>query len=207
MDHCGFCAFYALNQRFNPKTPARTLQFLHQVINPPKVKDIRLLPKAIEDWEAKKSKLHSEFGEQLSENITAAIFTSMLTTDLQEMVFQGQGVENIKYTIIRDKVIATASRRIQMSTPTPMDIGEIDKEQYGQGDYWGNGAAEVKGPEYGESEIDLVKGGGKGTQCFRCMGYGHMARECATAKGAMPKGGGIVEPFGNRGKGNGWRKF
>ena len=59
MDQCGFCSFYALNQRFNPKTPARTLQFLHQVINPPKVKDIRLLPKAIEDWEAKKSKLHS----------------------------------------------------------------------------------------------------------------------------------------------------
>ena len=52
--HCGFTAFYALNHRFNPKTPARTLQFLHRVINPPVVKDIRLLPKAIEDWEAQK---------------------------------------------------------------------------------------------------------------------------------------------------------
>ena len=60
MGHCGFCAFYALNQRFNPKTPARTLQFLQLVVNPPKVKDIRLLPKAIEDWEAKKSKLHTD---------------------------------------------------------------------------------------------------------------------------------------------------
>ena len=69
MDHCGFCSFYALNQRFNPKTPARTLQFLHQVINPPKVKDIRLLPKAIEDWEARKSKLRTEFGETSSENL------------------------------------------------------------------------------------------------------------------------------------------
>ena len=145
MGHCGFCAFYALNQRFNPKTPARTLQFLQLVVNPPKVKDIRLLPKAIEDWEARQSKLKSEFGESLSENLTTAIFTSMLPTDLQEMVFQSQGSDEVKYAIIRDKVVAVASRRIQMSQPVPMDVGEIAEGQYGAGDYWGYGYGEGKG--------------------------------------------------------------
>ena len=70
---CGFAAFYALSYRFNPRTPSRALQFLFTVVNPPVVKDIRLIPKAIEDWEAKKSKLHTEFGEQLSEKMTACL--------------------------------------------------------------------------------------------------------------------------------------
>ena len=47
---------------------------------------------------------------------------------------------------------------------------------------------------------------GKGTQCLRWMGYGHMARECATVKGAISKGGGKGEPFGKGGKGKGWGK-
>ena len=66
-DRCGFAAFYALNCRFNPKTPGRMLQFLLTVTNPPPVKDVRLIPKAIEDWEAKKASLEKEFGEQISE--------------------------------------------------------------------------------------------------------------------------------------------
>jgi len=196
LGHCGFCAFYALNHRFNPKTPARTLQFLHLVVNPPKVKDVRLLPKAIEDWEARRAKLGTEFGETLSDNMSTAIFTSMLPLDLQEMVFQSQGAEAVKYDIIRDKVVTVASRRIQMSQPTPMDIGEVNGEQYGPENYWGYGKGQEL--ENGEGEIDLVKGQGKGTQCYRCSGYGHMARDCATEKG-QPKGQGK----GDYGKGKG----
>ena len=52
MGRCGFAAFYALSFRFNPKTPARALQFLFAVIHPPAIKDVRLVSKGIEDWEA-----------------------------------------------------------------------------------------------------------------------------------------------------------
>ena len=33
MGRCGFAAYYALSFRFNPKTPARTLQCIFTVIN------------------------------------------------------------------------------------------------------------------------------------------------------------------------------
>ena len=52
---CGFAAFYALNCRFNPKTPARMLQYLLIVTHPPPIKDARLIPKGIEDWEQKRT--------------------------------------------------------------------------------------------------------------------------------------------------------
>jgi hypothetical protein len=61
--YCGFAAMHVLNVRFNPKTPTRILQFLSVVVQPPPVKDIRFLAKAVEDWEAKKMKLKSEFKE------------------------------------------------------------------------------------------------------------------------------------------------
>ena len=47
--YCGFAALHALNSRFNPKTPARVLHYLGQVISPMPVKDVRMLPKALEE--------------------------------------------------------------------------------------------------------------------------------------------------------------
>ena len=46
--YCGFAALCMLIQRFNPKTPARVLQFLATVLNPAPVKDVRLLERAVE---------------------------------------------------------------------------------------------------------------------------------------------------------------
>ena len=77
---CGFAAYYALNCRFNPKTPARMLQYLLTVTDPPPIKDVRMIPKMIEEWEVKKSVLEKEFSEQLSENLPAAILVYINTT-------------------------------------------------------------------------------------------------------------------------------
>ena len=49
--YCGFSALCLLSQRFNPKTPARVLQFLTAILNPTPVKDVRLLERAVEEWE------------------------------------------------------------------------------------------------------------------------------------------------------------
>jgi hypothetical protein len=76
--YCGFSALHVLNLRFNPKTPALVLQHLGLVINPAPVKDVRLLAKALEDWEAKTVKLKMEFNEEFSETVRVAILISML---------------------------------------------------------------------------------------------------------------------------------
>ena len=142
-DRCGFAAFYEFNCRFNPKTPGRMLQFLLTVTNPPSVKDVRLLPKVIEDWEAKRAALEREFGETLSEKLAAAIFTAMLLPNLQDMLVENQGTADLSYLVIRDEVMAVAGSRIKQSQPVPMDIGgvnggaEVKCQLCGGADFWG----------------------------------------------------------------------
>ena len=58
---CGFRAYYALNQRYNPKTTTRMLQCLTQAVSPVKVKNVREVPMAIERWESKRALLMSEY--------------------------------------------------------------------------------------------------------------------------------------------------
>jgi hypothetical protein len=87
---CGFAAFYVLNCRFNPKTPARMLQYLTTVTNPAPIKDARLIPKCTEDWEARRSTLEAEFEETLTPKMSAAILISMLPQDFKDMVFESQ---------------------------------------------------------------------------------------------------------------------
>ena len=86
--HCGFAALCLLSRRYNPKTPARVLQHLSSVLNPPVVKDVRLLERAIEEWEANRYRLKSELQEEFSDNVSIAILTSMLSHDFQDMIYQ-----------------------------------------------------------------------------------------------------------------------
>ena len=189
--YCGFAALCMLSQRFNPKTPARILQFLTTVLNPAPVKDVRLLERAVEEWELKKGKLKVEFGEEFSDNVNVAILTGMIPRDLQDIVFQmGHAGEVLKYSAVRDKVMSIASHRAQMAVPTPMDIGQIGGQWEEEPDLW----------EGGEVDVDAV---GKGSSCHRCGGWGHFARECSTpeGKGSKGKAKGKGEPAKGWGKG------
>ena len=58
--YCGFTALYLLGQRFNPKTPAKLLQCVLEVVRSGKMRDIRSVTKGIEQWEAKKARLKVE---------------------------------------------------------------------------------------------------------------------------------------------------
>ena len=148
--HCGFAALVLLSQRFNPKTPGRVLQHLTAVLNPPQVKDIRLLQKAVEEWESKRARLKSEFEEDFSDNVSIAILTAMLPRDLQDLVFQqGRVGEALQYRAVRDKVMSIASHRAQMLMPTPMDVGCLDKSSEHWEETWGDA---------GSLEIDAIRG-------------------------------------------------
>ena len=96
-------AMYA-EPAIQPVTPSWILQFLGAVINPMPVKDVRLLERAVEEWEIKVGKLRVEFNEEFSDNVKVAIITGMIPRDLQDMVFQmGRAGESLKYRDVRER--------------------------------------------------------------------------------------------------------
>ena len=165
------------------------------------IKDVRLILKTIEEWESRRAVMENEFGERLSDRLAAAILTAMLPEEFKDMVYQAQGSGETVYTEVRDKVLSVAGSRIQSAQPTPMDVGAITDGKSEQADVWGDEADRIN------AEINQVKGNGKGSQCYRCGGYGHMARACGTpapSKGDS-KGGGksAYGDYSKGGKGQG----
>ena len=197
-ERCGLAAFLPLNSRFNAKTPAKMLQVLIAVVNPAPLKDVRMIPRGIENWELGRSKLESEFDERLSDKMAAAILVSMLPTNFQDMIFESQGTVDISYNTVRDKVLAVAGSRIQQSQPTPMDVSAVDKVK---DEVWSLAGEEAVG-EQSNLEIAAVKGCGKSIQCCRCGGYGHLFKNCATPENkGKSKGEGKGAPDAKGGKG------
>ena len=60
--------------------------------------------------------------------MAAAILTQMLPADFQDTVLQSQGTGEFTYEVIKDKVLAIAGTKIQQAAPTPMDVGEVNRD-------------------------------------------------------------------------------
>ena len=148
----GFVAWAKLYQKHNPRTPARGLMALQDVVRPAVVKDIRLLGKVMEEWEMKVAALERDFGEKLSEQIKLAITLGMVQRDIQDLIYQGcEGSQPLKYVEVKDKIKRIISNMVQMNMPMPMDIGAIG----------GQFKEEVE-----EYEVDAVSG----STCHRFRG-------------------------------------
>ena len=84
----GWHAWQQLVIRYNPKTPARALMAMMAVMQPRKVKDVRELQGAVQEWEVQVKNLKSEHEIDLDERIAVALLTAMLPTDFQDYVFE-----------------------------------------------------------------------------------------------------------------------
>jgi len=186
-DMQGVLAWQKLHKKYNPKTMARGVRMMAEAINPPKVKELGDLETAINRWDDKVKRLQKQFGEEVGNKMKIAIFTNMLPSSIQDYVYTNVE-DDTKYETLRDKVTSMVSNKIAASTgPAPMDVGRVD---------WGADDLYCGECEY---EVDAV---GAHTQCYKCGGYGHLARDCATPVEAKGKGKGKKgDSWGKGGKG------
>ena len=216
----GFVAWKALCKRFGPVTPARALAAMMEVMNPVKVTDVFLIPKAIDAWTTKVVTLEKEFEEKLSDRMKQAIMLSMVPADLQDTMYQH--ADSMKtFEQARDRLKGLVSNRVARSQPTPMDVGRVggDGGDHGcwegyevnlSGKAGGKGACHACGQQGHFARECPHKGKGKGKgyrgTCWTCGEEGHPARECPWGwKGAKGwKGKGDQKGKGFKGKGKGW---
>ena len=184
----GIKAWQKLFHRYNPRTMARGLRMLSEVVNPQKAKSLTEVETLVSKWEDKVKRLEAQFQETVSDKMRMAIFTNMMPVAIQDYIYTHADKET-QYVQLREKVQAMVSNKVSINTgPVPMDIGDIKKhEDHHHDDQYDDYCAE-------DYEIDWV-----GEQCRNCGGYGHYARECPT------KGKGKNKGF-DKGKGKGFHK-
>ena len=88
VDGSGWVAWSKLHNRFDPRTPAKSLTALMSAMQTKRVKEGRELPNAVQDWEVRMKNLEVEHNITLDPKIKVALLTSFLPPDMQDLVFQ-----------------------------------------------------------------------------------------------------------------------
>ena len=125
----GFVAWKKLLDRYDAKTPGRMLKVLLGVLRPSEIKNVKEVPKRMEEWEIKVKDLEREFDEKLSPNIKLAVFVGMMPKELQDEVYRSAENGKAEFEKAKDRIRAIAGNRIAQDTPQPMDIGQMAVEE------------------------------------------------------------------------------
>ena len=90
----------------------------------------------------------------MDKDLKLAILIGVIPKDYQDMLLQaGITTKKMEYEVCRDRVIQIATQRMQMSQPTPMDVGMLNKDQ-----------------GYGDTDTENVDVVGQGIKCYICQG-------------------------------------
>ena len=113
--------------RFDPRTPAKALMAMLNVMNPKKVKDVRYLSGAVEDWEVKVKGLGTDHDVTIDNKIKSAVLTAMCPEEVQNMIFQWMDTKTT-YEDLRDKVMALSANRAGEMRPKPMEVDYVKED-------------------------------------------------------------------------------
>ena len=117
----GIAAWQKLHTMYNPRTLARRMTENIGVVSPPKVTDAKNLVGQVGRWEKLVKEMETEYGEKVSNGMKMAILTSMMPSNIQDIIFQ-QSNDKALCKDIRDKVVALVTNRVTMQEgPVPMD--------------------------------------------------------------------------------------
>ena len=103
------------------------------MVNPPQIKKIGDIVAMVHKWESRVAASKRRYQEDTNDQIRLAILMGMLPQEYQDMIMQTSVFkeEKVKYESVRDHVLNLSTQRMQMSRPTPMDIGGVEGEKKG----------------------------------------------------------------------------
>ena len=190
----GVRAWQKLCTKFNPKTAARTIKLLANVVGPPKIANVQDVGNALDAWEEQVRKIEKIGGDfKLSDTMKVAIITSILPSTIQEFIYTNVEL-NDDFKSVMEKVRLLAGNKAEVMGMTPMDVGAVASPQCQPCDsQWD--------PWWQEEEVAAVN---PFTRCYNCQGSGHLANTCPSPKTGQGKDGG--KSFGkgyDSGKGKG----
>ena len=105
VDGNGWEVWSRLFNRFDPRTPAKTLMAMMSVMQPKKAKDVRDLMNVVQAWEVNVRNLSIEHGITIDAKVKVALLTSILPSDLQDFVFQVAD-DKLDFASVRDRVMS-----------------------------------------------------------------------------------------------------
>ena len=196
-----------LHRRYNPKSAIRATKLMTSVLGPAKLKKGEDPQIVLTKWESRVLMLERDYKEKLSEMMKVGVLIRMLPDDLQESMLKQADKINT-YRAAKEQLIVIMDSRQQLRDADRMDVGAVDKDDGAawyedeQGSWW----RQMAESEERADDVVAVDAVGKGVQCHRCKGFGHVMAQCpspASPALTTPKGGGKAGKGSIKGKGKG----
>ena len=172
-------AWRTFSEHFEPKTAARYLGMLKEILNFD-FGDLDKVIDRIEQFRSKIRKYEEQSGEKVPENVRQAAFQA----GVQESVVRDHLALHAGRLVTFDKMVeeVEAVARTRGHSTQPMDIGTLQAEWRGNGKgKKGDGKGKGKGKAKGGGKATAGKGdtnANKDKKCFYCDKVGHVKTEC-----------------------------